>query len=239
MTQIRIQPNGVHHLAFSTGNVKQQIAFFTDVLGAELKALYWIHLAGLKDAERCWHAFLKLNDYCYLAFVEGPSYKNIKPIEGVSHAPNAAASSAPGTVGHLAMNCASEQHLLALRDRIRSRGILCLGPLDHGFCKSIYFGGPEGLNLEISTSEHPIDERAWIDPEVVALAGISAEELQSYIHPVYYENKGKPLPQPAYDPKKPHPKWSKERMESVLHSSDEDVTAALSITEPPVKEHAG
>ena len=36
-------PNGVHHLAISTADVKQQLEFFTDVLGTELKALYWMH----------------------------------------------------------------------------------------------------------------------------------------------------------------------------------------------------
>ena len=35
--------NGVHHLAVCTGDIKAQIEFFTDVLGAELKALYWMH----------------------------------------------------------------------------------------------------------------------------------------------------------------------------------------------------
>ena len=35
------QPNGVHHLALATGDIKQQIAFFTDVLGMELVAFYW------------------------------------------------------------------------------------------------------------------------------------------------------------------------------------------------------
>ncbi len=35
------QPNGVHHLALMTADVKSQIAFFSDVLGMKLKALYW------------------------------------------------------------------------------------------------------------------------------------------------------------------------------------------------------
>ena len=59
----------------------------------------------------------------------------------------------------------------ALRDRIRSRGVNVIGPLDHGMCHSIYFAGPEDLSLEIATSAAPIDARAWIDPEVVKLAG--------------------------------------------------------------------
>ncbi|MBU6272284.1 MAG: VOC family protein, partial [Betaproteobacteria bacterium] len=33
------RPNGVHHLALCTADIKQQIDFFTDVLGMELVAL--------------------------------------------------------------------------------------------------------------------------------------------------------------------------------------------------------
>ncbi len=31
---------GLHHLAISTANMKEQIEFFTDKLGMELQALY-------------------------------------------------------------------------------------------------------------------------------------------------------------------------------------------------------
>ena len=41
-----LHPNGVHHLAISTKDIKKQIEFFTDVLGGELKALYWMHEIG-------------------------------------------------------------------------------------------------------------------------------------------------------------------------------------------------
>ena len=35
--------NGIHHLAIATRDIKAQIEFFSDVLGAELVALYWMH----------------------------------------------------------------------------------------------------------------------------------------------------------------------------------------------------
>ena len=43
---------GLHHLAISTANIKEQIEFLTDKLGMELVALYWMH--GVKDT---WHGF--------------------------------------------------------------------------------------------------------------------------------------------------------------------------------------
>ena len=55
--------NGLHHLAISTSDIKAQITFFTDVLGCELVALYWMH-----NAKDTMHAFLRLNDLSSIAF---------------------------------------------------------------------------------------------------------------------------------------------------------------------------
>jgi len=48
-------PNGIHHLAICTKDIKTQIEFFTQVCGMELEALYWMH--GVKNT---FHGFLKL-----------------------------------------------------------------------------------------------------------------------------------------------------------------------------------
>ena len=56
-------PNGVHHLAFSTADIKTQIEFFNEVLGLELVALFPMH--GVPGG---WHGFMRLDDACYLAF---------------------------------------------------------------------------------------------------------------------------------------------------------------------------
>src|SRR5262249_62209409 len=101
-------------------------------------------------------------------------------------------------------------------------------------CKSIYFAGPENLTLELSTSVEAIDARQWIDPEVVALAGISAAELERYKHPARESGEGGTVKQPPYDPVKPHSTMP-ERMRAGLSWPDEQVTAMLSQNEPPVK----
>jgi hypothetical protein len=110
-----------------------------------------------------------------------------------------------------------------------------MGPIDHGFCKSIYFAGPEGMMLEFSTSEgKAIDAEAWIDPEVVKLAGISSDELKRYKNPPGFESQGGKVPQ--VDPAK-----SKLIMDfppqnrAVLTMTDEEVLARLSETTPPVQ----
>ena len=221
--------NGVHHLALSTANMKEQIAFFTDVLGMKLVALYWMH--GIPG---CWHGFLKLNDHCSLAFVFSPKNKDRKTELGVTHAKNGGGSSAPGTLQHISFNVATEEELLSMRDRIRSRGVNIMGPIDHGMCKSLYFAGPENLVLEIAWSPEAINPKAWIDPEVVALAGISEAELASYISPAKYEGE-KGLKQPPYDPEKPHLHYPEPIYKAMITTPDEVVTKTSSYPEPPVK----
>lgn len=219
--------NGVHHLAISTANMRAQLEFFTDVLGAELKALYWMH--GVPDTV---HGFVKLNDYCYVAFVQGPANAGIEPTIGVSHAGSAAGPSAPGTMQHVAFNVGSLDELLAMRDRIRDRGINVFGPLDHGMCHSIYFAGPENLSLEIATSEVAIDERQWIDPEVVELCGIDEATLERFKRPAEFAGQGGALPNPPVDWSKPQ--LAMPNLERIMSMPDEEVTARFSVPTPPV-----
>ena len=223
--------SGVHHLAISTADMKAQLTFFTDVLGAELKALYWMH--GVPGAQ---HGFVKLNDYSYVAFVQMPAIADIPSELGVTHAGSGAGTSAAGTMQHVAFNVDSVDDLLALRDRIRSRGINVFGPLDHGMCHSIYFAGPEGLSLEIATSAAAIDDRAWIDPEVVALCGIHDDELATMRRPADYHDEGGRVPNPPIDWTKPHQVMgSRESYVKLMSMPDEVVTAKLSESQPPVR----
>ena len=185
---------GLHHLALCTADMKSQIEFFTDKLGMELQALYWMH--GVADT---WHGFLRLNDESSIAFVCNPQIKNIEVQMGVTHSGNPGANSAAGTMQHLALKVKDHDEMMAMRDRLRSKGVPVLGPVDHGMCVSMYFAGPENLSLELSYSMEPINNEQWIDPEVVALAGISAEELARYKNPAAFDGSGGNVAQPVID----------------------------------------
>jgi catechol 2,3-dioxygenase-like lactoylglutathione lyase family enzyme len=222
-------PRGVHHLAISTGDIKAQIEFCSDVLGMELVALYWMH--GVDGA---WHAFLKLNDTSSLAFVQMDGIAEIPTELGVTHAGSGGGLSAGGTMQHVAFDVADEAELLAMRDRIRSRGVNVMGPIHHGMCSSIYFAGPEGLTLEVATSAEPIDGDHWIDPEVVGLAGISADELDRYRTPEPFKPAEQPVAQPPIDPAKPHMAYPPKVYARLMTMPDDEFTARMSMTEPPV-----
>ncbi len=226
-----IRINAVHHLAISTRDIKAQIEFFSDVLGAELVGLFWMH-----GVEGAWHAFCRLNDHCSIAFVQLPGNADIEPQIGVSHSGTAEQPSAPGTMQHLAFNVDTVEELLAMRDRIRSKGVNVIGHIDHGICQSIYFGGPEGMVLEVATSEVGIDGDHWIDPEVVGLAGIDAEELDRFRNPEPFtvNAEASPLPQPPYDPDKPHLGYPERMYRRMLELPDDVIRSSASYSDPPV-----
>lgn len=226
MTASDLHPRGVNHLAISTGDMKAQLEFFCDVLGLPLRALYWMH--GVKGT---YHGFVELSPTSYIAFVQHP--KNAKDIKwGVSHAGNPGAPVTVGAMQHVAFDVEDLDDLLAMRDRLRDRGVQVMGPIDHGFVQSMYFAGPEGLSLEVACGS-AIDAQAWVDPEVVELCNISAEELASFKQPAPFDRPSTPVAQPPFDPAKPnmHPP---ERYEATMAISDEDMWNQASETTPPV-----
>lgn len=223
-----LRPNGMHHIALMTANIKDQIEYFSDVLGAKLVGFYWMH-----GTEGAWHAFLELSASSTVALVQTPLVKDIPATLDVTHARTPGHACAPGTLQHFAFNVDNEEQLLAMRDRIRSRGIPAFGPIDHGMCTSIYFAGLEGLNLEVSTSSEAIDAQVWIDQEVVDLAGISPEELARYKNPPDFQAKSGPVPQPDWNPEKPHMNYDAGIYEAMLSMPDDALTAANNFSDPP------
>ena len=224
------QPNGLHHVAISTGDMKAQIEYFSDVLGMELVALYWMH-----GVENTFHGFMQMGEES-VAFVFKEENKGIEPVLGQTHSGNAGEASAPGTMQHIAFNVDSLEELLHMRDRIRSRGINVMGPMNHGMCHSIYFAGLENLSLEVSTSgaaDAPLDSRGtWIDPEVVALAGIDKDELARYMSPGAYSNSGDPLPNPGVAADKPQMSYPDGVWEKIIAAPDEAVLNSVESAPP-------
>ena len=73
-------PNGLHHIAICTKDIKSQIEFYTQVVGMELCALYWMH-----GVDNTFHGFLRMGNSS-IAFVQSPEIGEIQGIKGVSHA---------------------------------------------------------------------------------------------------------------------------------------------------------
>mgnify|MGYP001606156205 FL=1 len=224
-----VQPTGIHHIAIMTGDMKKQIEFFSDVLGTPLVAIFDMH--GVPGGI---HAFLKLDGGCYFSLVQLPETADIPITLGITHAGTGAGNSAPGTMQHLAFYVKDETQLLAMRDRIRTKGGNVVGPLNHGMCKSIYFAGPEQLTLEVACPGMPVTADRWVDPSVLEKVGITPEEAQVYANPDGYAGEGGAVKQPDYNPAKPHMAYPEDRYKMMLAVPDEALAAMSEHSEPPV-----
>ena len=224
-----IKPNGIHHIAIMTADIKAQIAYFTDVLGCKLSAIFDMH--GVPGA---FHAFVHLNDHSYFSFVQMDDIGDIPATIGITHAGTGAGKAAAGVMQHLAFNVDTEADLLAMRDRIRTKGINVMGPIDHGVCKSIYFAGPEGLTLEVASSDVAMDQERWIDPKVLERVGITAQEAARFKSPDDYAGAGGQVAQPPIDPAKPQLAYPPETYKALMAMPDEMLGKMISYTEPPV-----
>ena len=226
-----IKASGIHHIAIMSGDIKRQIAFFSDVLGCRLVALFDMH--GVPGGL---HAFLHLEDHCSFSIVQLPGTAEVPIALGVTHAGTGAGVSAPGTMQHLAFRVDNAEDLLAMRDRIRTKGVNVIGPLDHGMCQSIYFAGPDQLTLEVACSDKAIDPARWVDPAVLAKAGINANEAARFMAPDDYAGAGGSVTQPPYDPTKPHMAYPEAAYKQMIAAPDAAITAMASYAEPPVPE---
>lgn len=228
-----VQPTGIHHIAVMTGDMKTQLEFFSDVLGCRLVAIFDMH--GVPGGI---HAFLELAEECQFSLVQLPEVADVASEIGRTHAGSGAGVSAGGTMQHLALKADTRDDLLALRDRIRSRGVNVFGPIDHGMCQSIYFAGPENLALEVAWSEAAIEPHRWIDPSAAAKIGIKQGDLDRFAQPEAYAGEGGAVAQPPYDPEKPHQAMDEARYKMILAAPDEVIWQTASYAEPPVKEAA-
>lgn len=228
-----IKAQGIHHIAVMTGDIKKQIEFFSDVLGCRLEAIFDMH--GVPGGL---HAFLHLADDCSFSLVQLPGTAETPSEIGVTHAGSGSGKSAPGTMQHLAFKVSNRDELLAIRDRIRTKGVNVFGPIDHGMCQSIYFAGPENLALEVAWSDAAIEPARWIDPAVLAKAGISAEEAARYAAPDAYAGEGGAVPQPPIDPAKPHLAMPDALYKQIIGAPDEVIWQMASYAEPPVPAEA-
>lgn len=229
MEMAALRPRGINHLAIPVGDMKQHLEFWCDVLGMPLKALFWMHAS-----DGVYHAFVEMSPNSYISLVEDP--RNGKKKELDADEAGAPLSEVIGSaVHHIAMDVESFEEVLALRDRIRSRGIPVMGPIDHGWWKSIYFAGPDNSTLEI-TAGGGVQPEDWVDPEVAERCGISPEELQKLQNPAVFDTPETPVPQPEDGPSKPKMlALSKDfDLEKIMSVSDEDIWETYSETNPPV-----
>lgn len=151
----------MHHVAFRCRDAEQTRWFYEDVLGLPAaSALVLDEVPGSGEPNPYMHIFFELADGNYVAFFDAPGDADPTWFDRKDSFDM-----------HFAMQVDSEEELLAMRDRIRSFGINCGGPLDHHFVRSIYMYDPNGIQVEITirTPQHDVimtEEKAKL-PELL------------------------------------------------------------------------
>ncbi|MDE2436291.1 MAG: VOC family protein [Sphingomonadales bacterium] len=138
-----IQPRpilGVHHAAYRCRDAQQTIWFYSDVLGlVDRTGIVLEEVTGTGEHDPYLHLFFQMGNGEYLAFFDAPGSADpdwFKRKESFDM--------------HWAFEVASEDDLLAMQERINSFGISAVGPIDHGFVKSIYMYDPNGIQVELT-----------------------------------------------------------------------------------------
>lgn len=137
---------GLHHTAYRCRDSEETRQFYEDFLGLPLAIT--LELGTTKTGRRCQylHTFYEMDDGSYLAFFEAPDM--------------------PYTFTdwhdfdlHIALEV-ERDHMMAMFDKGKARGMEVRGVADHGFIDSIYFRDPNGYVVELTTRKENHDEAA-------------------------------------------------------------------------------
>jgi catechol 2,3-dioxygenase-like lactoylglutathione lyase family enzyme len=142
---------GWNHVDLLTEDMAATRRFYEEILEMPVARYDLVDIDGVGIFQ---HVFFDCGNGQMLAFSSGEDAPGFpKGVEtginkglGVSGAPY-----------HFAFEAGSEEELLALQTRLEDHGITTRGPEDHeGWCRSVYFVDPNGLQLELCYLTRPI-----------------------------------------------------------------------------------
>jgi len=137
-----------HHVAYRCRDAEQTRWFYEDVMGLPLAAaLVLEEIPGLNEPTPYMHLFFEMGNGDMIAFFDEPQGATAEQFDR-----------AHSFDRHIAFEVDGEDELLAWQERINGKGVSCLGPVDHGFVKSVYMYDTNGLQVEITTRTADYDE---------------------------------------------------------------------------------
>jgi len=130
----------LYHFAYPCRDAEETRRFYEDILGVPLVHCMLAERVPSSGEQAPYaHFFFELGDGSYIAFFDLGTNVNPEP------SPNT-----PAWVQHFAIESDSVETVLSMLERLKSFGVEVVGPVDHGFVRSIYFFDPNGLRLEIA-----------------------------------------------------------------------------------------
>ncbi|VVB92720.1 Glyoxalase/Bleomycin resistance protein/Dioxygenase superfamily protein [uncultured archaeon] len=142
---IKINFNGVNHLAMATGDMDKTIRFWRDLLGMRL-------VAGLGQPGYR-HYFFEISPNDLIAFFE---WEGVEPMIKKEHG-----RPVSGRFGfdHVSFGVEEEEDLWNLKAKLEAAGFPVSEVIDHGFIHSIYAYDPNNIPIEFSHNVSGIDIR--------------------------------------------------------------------------------
>jgi catechol 2,3-dioxygenase-like lactoylglutathione lyase family enzyme len=133
---------GIHHVAYRCRDARETVEFYKDALGMDfVLAISEDRVPSTKEPDPYMHVFLDAGNGNVLAFFEIP---NSPPM---GRDPNT-----PAWVQHIAFKVADLDTLHAIKEKLVTRGLDVLGPVDHELFQSIYFHDPNGHRIELAAN---------------------------------------------------------------------------------------
>ena len=135
--------SGFNHIDLATKDMEATRRFYEDALGFPLVRADLFEIVGHGTMK---HYFFDIGGGQLLGFMSGEAVDGFNKDydSGINRG-----LGLPHGVYHFAFNAASEGELEAVKQRLEAQDIAVRGPVDHeGWCKSIYFDDPNGLQLE-------------------------------------------------------------------------------------------
>jgi catechol 2,3-dioxygenase-like lactoylglutathione lyase family enzyme len=146
-----IKTRGLNHIDLGTKDMDATRAFYEGVLGFPLVRA---DLVEIGDNGRLRHFFFDIGNGQLMGFMSGEDVNGYP--KDFDAGINKGLGLAPG-VYHFAFDADSEADLERIKQHLQDHGIQVRGPVDHeGWCKSIYFLDPNGLQLEVCHSTRPL-----------------------------------------------------------------------------------
>lgn len=152
--------SGLNHVAYRCRDASETAAFYQDLLGLPLAhVIVQDRVPSTQEFAPHCHLFFELGDGSWVAFFDLADEAHVDQ------------ETNPDWAQHLALEVPTVEELESRRTALLDAGIDVLGPVDHGFIRSIYFFDPSGHRLELAARTHTADQLtgfAAAAPDLVA-----------------------------------------------------------------------
>ena len=143
---------GLHHHAYLARDMEETRHFYEDILGFPLVGTWIERFNPVTNApDNYMHTFFEMGDGSCLAFFQFKNQKYNDEIALGKFQQNNPFSH------HIALQVDGMEAINALKERLKANNIDYVDT-DHGFCYSIYFFDPNGMQVEMATNVDKTEE---------------------------------------------------------------------------------